>query len=74
MADYTIERREIYGKEYLKVQLRDNDSLEIIQKLLSSLQSVKKVNITQNTRPDLTIFCKILRSRRNQRRNYISIR
>ena len=56
MADYTIERREIYGKEYLKVQLRDNDSLEIIQKLLSSLQSVKKVNITQNTRLDLTIY------------------
>ena len=56
MADYTIERREIYGKEYLKVQLRDNDSLEIIQKLLSSLQSVKKVNITQNTRPDLTFL------------------
>ena len=56
MADYAIERRETSGKEYLKVMLRDNGSLEIIQKLLSSLQSVKKVNITQNTRLDLTIY------------------
>lgn len=56
MSYYESEEREIYGKRYLKVQLKDNDKLEIIQKLLSSLQSVKKINITQNTRTDLTVY------------------
>ncbi len=56
MADYTIEIREVYEKQYLKVQLRNNNKLEIIQKLISSLGTVKKVNITPNTRPDLTIY------------------
>ena len=56
MADYTIEIREVYEKKYLKIQLKNNDKLEIIQKLVSSLRTVKKVNITPNTRPDLTIY------------------
>lgn len=56
MADFKIEQRKIYDTVYLKVTLRDNSKLEIVQKLLSSLQSIKKVNITQNTIKDITIY------------------
>lgn len=56
MADYTIECKEVFNKPYLKVRLRNNDKLEIIQTLLSELQSIKKVNITENKRTDMTIY------------------
>lgn len=58
MANYETERR---GggkiKPYLKVRLRNNDKLEIVQKLLNNLQSIKRVNITEKeTGTDLTIY------------------
>ncbi len=56
MANYLIEHRTAYDKPYLKVKLRNNDKLEIIQTLLSTLQSIKKVNITENKRTDMTIY------------------
>jgi len=56
MSNYTIELREAYAKSYLKVRLKDNTKLENIQVLLSSLQSIKKVNITKNSRTDITIY------------------
>ena len=56
MSYYESEEREAYGNKYLKVKLKDNDKLKIIEKLLSSLKSVKRINITPNTRPDLTIY------------------
>ena len=56
MANYTIEQRSAYDKKYLKVQLRNNDKLETIQKLLNELRSIKKVNITENERVDLTLY------------------
>ena len=56
MANYVIEHRTVFDKPYLKVRLRNNDKLEIIQTLLSELQSIKKVNITENKRTDMTIY------------------
>jgi hypothetical protein len=56
MANYAVEKREIFNKPYLKVRLRDNTHLEIIQKLLQELQSISKVNITDNQRTDITIY------------------
>lgn len=56
MSDYIIEHRSAYDKPYLKVELKDNDKLEVMQQLLSELQSIKKVNITKNKRTDITIY------------------
>lgn len=56
MANYIIEHREAYKKPYLKIKLRDNSKLEKVQILLSSLQSIRKVNITENKRTDITIY------------------
>ena len=56
MSDFIIEHRTAYDKPYLKVQLKNNDKLEIVQKLLSELQSIKKVNITKNQRTDITVY------------------
>ena len=56
MANYIIEHREAYKKPYLKVKLRDNSQLDKVQILLSGLQSIRKVNITENKRTDITIY------------------
>jgi hypothetical protein len=56
MVKYLLERRETYGKYYLKVKLQGNEQLEIVQNLLNHLKSVKKVNITANKRTDLTLY------------------
>ena len=56
MANYIIEHREAYKKPYLKVKLRDNSQLDKVQILLSDLQSIKKVNITENKRTDITVY------------------
>ncbi len=56
MANYIIERRKAYDKPYLKVKLRDNSKIKKVQVLLSSLRSIKKVNITENKRTDITVY------------------
>lgn len=56
MPEYLIEHREAFNKPYLKVQLKNNDNLETVQTLLSSLQSVHNVNITENKRTDITVY------------------
>jgi len=56
MPEYKIERREVFEKEYLKVFLRDKTKFQIIGALLSELQSVKNVNITENKERDLTVY------------------
>ncbi|MEP0176881.1 MAG: hypothetical protein ABJH28_02840 [Paraglaciecola sp.] len=56
MANYIIEKRNMFNKDYLKVMLKDNTQLAIIQKLLQEIQSISKVNITENKRTDITIY------------------
>ena len=56
MPKYVVEQRDAFNKPYLKVRLRDNSDLGGIQKLLEELQSIKKVNITNNNRTDITIY------------------
>lgn len=56
MANYVVEKREAFNKPYLKVRLKNNDDLEVIQKLLEELQTISKVNITENQRTDITIY------------------
>src|SRR6056297_3806725 len=56
MPEYIIEHRETFDKPYLKVLLKNNDNLETVQTLLSSLQSVHNVNITENKRTDITVY------------------
>lgn len=56
MPEYIIEHRETFNKPYLKVLLKNNENLETVQNLLSSLQSVHNVNITPNKRTDITAY------------------
>ena len=56
MINYIITHREVYNKSYLKVELKNNTQLEIVQKLLNELQTIKNVNITKNKRTDMTIY------------------
>lgn len=56
MANYIITHREAYNKPYLKVELKNNAQLKILQKLLNELQTIKNVNITPNKRTDMTIY------------------
>ncbi|MDE8604597.1 hypothetical protein M3I01_017195 [Marinomonas sp. RSW2] len=56
MANYIIEKRNMFNKDYLKVMLKDNTHLATIQKLLQEIQSISKVNITDNKRTDITIY------------------
>lgn len=56
MPKYYIEHREAFNKPYLKVELKDNSKLTEVQIILSQLQSIKNVNITENKRTDLTVY------------------
>lgn len=56
MPEFKIEKRSVYEKEYLKVFLRDKMKFETVRILLSGLQSVKNVNITENNETDLTVY------------------
>ena len=56
MADYIITHREAFNKPYLKVELKNNIQLEIVQKLLKELQTIKNINITNNKRTDMTVY------------------
>jgi len=56
MPNFKIEKKETFGKEYLKVFLRDKTKFQIVRTLLSGLQSVKVVNISANNETDLTIY------------------
>ena len=56
MPEYVIEHRESFKKPYLKVELKNNDKLKEVQIILSQLQSIRNVNITENARTDLTIY------------------
>ena len=60
---YSVEIRQIFGKEYLKVFLSDNSEIENIQSLLKTLASVKTVNISRSESNDhrgdtLTVYPK----------------
>lgn len=53
---YEIDVREIFGKEYVKIFIRDKDKIEQISQVLIKLQSVGKCNITENKELDITIY------------------
>ncbi len=54
--NFTTEKREVFGNEYLKVFLKDISLHNEIKILLSELNSIKRVNITANSREDLTVY------------------
>lgn len=53
---FEIERREVFDKEYLKVFIRSKDEINEVCSLISSLQSVKRANITENEETDITVY------------------
>ena len=55
---FVLEKREAFNKPYLKVLYVNESLLKDVQKVISILPSVKKVNITNNTMTDLTVYPK----------------
>lgn len=53
---FTTEKREAFDKPYLKVFLRDKSKINEIANLISSLQSVRKGNVTDNAEKDITAY------------------
>ena len=57
MPKYSTEIRSVYDKPYVKVFLANNDDLQSVQHRLELLQSVRRVNVS-NDNKDLTIYAK----------------
>jgi hypothetical protein len=55
MPEFGLEKREAYGKEYLKVFLRDKSKLANVKTFLTDLTSVAGINISNNN-TDLTVY------------------
>ncbi len=53
---FTTEKREAFENPYLKVFLRDKSKIEETASLISSLQSVTKANVTENSEKDITVY------------------
>jgi hypothetical protein len=53
---YVTEVKEIFGKPYLKVYLRDKSKNEEIARFIELLQSVKNANVTDNKEKDITVY------------------
>lgn len=53
---FTTEKREAFDKPYLKVFLRDKSKIDEVASLISSLQSVRKANVTDNAEKDITAY------------------
>lgn len=53
---FTTEKREVFDNPYLKVFLRDKSKINDAANLISSLQSVRKANITDNAEKDITVY------------------
>lgn len=56
MDNYTIEERSTFGKSYLSIDMSDLGLIEYVQKKLSELKCVWKVNITNGKRSHLTVY------------------
>ncbi|MBU2913916.1 hypothetical protein [Reichenbachiella agariperforans] len=53
---YEFEERSAFDKEYLKIFFRDTKKLSEAVKFLEPAVSIRKVNITENTTSDLTVY------------------
>jgi hypothetical protein len=51
-----LRKEKTFDKEYLKVYLRDKSKNEEVATFITSLQSVRRCNITENKEIDLTVY------------------
>ena len=56
MNNYSLERREIFEKPYLSIDLADLNLLQPIRDILSGLECVHRVNISEGKRKHLTVY------------------
>ncbi|UOQ50700.1 hypothetical protein [Hymenobacter cellulosivorans] len=56
MPDFKTEKRKTFDNEYVKVYLKNKTQFANVKTLLSELQSVRRVNITENSETDLTVY------------------
>ncbi len=53
---FETEKRQVFGNDYLKVFLRNENSLNDVAKMLCELPCVKKANVTDNQQRDITVY------------------
>lgn len=53
---FAIEKRNTFDKDYLKVFLKDKTKIEQVASILSSLDSIRKANVTENKNLDITVY------------------
>ena len=56
MKNYSLERREVFEKPYLSIDLADLSLLEPVRDYLSGLDCVHRVNISDGKRKHLTVY------------------
>lgn len=56
MNNYSLERREMFEKPYLSIDLADLNLLQPIRDILSGLECVHRVNISEGKRKHLTVY------------------
>ena len=56
MNNYSLERREVFEKPYLSIDLADLKLLEPLRDFLSGLDCVHRVNISEGKRKHLTVY------------------
>ncbi len=53
---FELEKRKAHGNEYVKLFWRDSSELPAVQAFVKGLTSVRSVNITANSKLDLTVY------------------
>ncbi|TXK29874.1 hypothetical protein FVR03_20350 [Pontibacter qinzhouensis] len=53
---FAIEKRNTFDKDYLKVFVKDKSKIEQVASILSSLDSIRTANITENKERDITVY------------------
>lgn len=56
MNNYSLERREMFEKPYFSIDLADLNLLQLIRDILSGLECVHRVNISEGKRKHLTVY------------------
>lgn len=56
MNNFSLERKEMFEKPYLSIDLADLNLLQLIRDILSGLECVHRVNISEGKRKHLTVY------------------
>lgn len=58
MEDFHVEKRKVFNSDYLNVSIGDETQIADVQAAISTIKQVRKVNITDNSQLELTVYPK----------------